>query len=390
MFTGIVAAIGEVRECRPIGDGHDMRLVIGVAGERAGAPGTMRAGGLLFLPPVASGPGVGAVQGVRDCVREIGRMLEEEGQGLGALVRLAVAVAVAAPAGAGTIPAALPGTALEGLSPVGLSPKGTALEGMALEGVRAALAAALPPGGPVPAISVVRALPDGAAVQAEAVATAAPGAGAFLSGVATGASIACSGCCLTVVGFGADWFAVEASAETLSLTTLGRWTAGTKVNLERALRLGDELGGHMVSGHVDGLGEVVARTPQNGSLRLEFALPRALARFVATKGSIAVDGVSLTVNSVRDGAASEAGADGGEAGGGKADGGEAGGGKVRGDEAGWGEAGGRAVFGVNVIPHTAGATTLGLRRPGEAVHIEVDGVARNAARLADPAWADPA
>ena len=193
------------------------------------------------------------------------------------------------------------------------------------------------------------------------------GAGGFLSGVALGASIACSGCCLTVVGFGADWFAVEASAETLSLTTLGRWAAGTKVNLERALRLGDELGGHMVSGHVDGLGEMVGRTPENGSLRLEFALPRALARFVATKGSVAVDGVSLTVNSVRDPTAGDLIA-GGTTGG-----------------AGEGE---RAVFGVNVIPHTAQATTLGLRRPGEAVHIEVDGVARNAARLADPAWSD--
>jgi len=355
MFTGIIAAIGEVRACEAIGAGRDMRLVIGVPGEGVGTPGVMRAGGLLFLPPLTAQAGevrAGGVQagegvadGVGGCVRAIRGMLEAEGEGLGSLVRLGVAVA--APAGPDAIPAAL-----------------------ALEGVRAGLAAMLPAGGPVPAITLVARLPDGAAVQVEAVARASQGAGGFLSGAAPGASIACSGCCLTVVAFGADWFAVEASAETLSLTTLGGWRAGTAVNLERALRLGDELGGHMVSGHVDGLGEMVARRPENGSLRMKFAVPPALARFVATKGSIAVDGVSLTVNSVRD---------------------------LAGDD---GDGGGRrhasngAVFGVNVIPHTAQATTLGLRRPGEAVHIEVDGVARNAARLADTGrtdrrWADP-
>lgn len=346
MFTGIIAAVGEVRECRAIGEGRDMRLVIGVQGEGAGTPGMMRAGGLLFLPPVASAAGLGAADGARDCVAAVRRMLEAEGQGLGSLVRLGVAVA--APAGPGGL---------------------ATLTGVAEDVVRLELALVLPEDGPVPAVSFVFSLPDGAAVQVEAVARAEAGAGGFLSGVALGASIACSGCCLTVVEFGADWFAVEASAETLSLTTLGRWAAGTKVNLERALRLGDELGGHMVSGHVDGLGEMVGRTPENGSLRLEFALPRALARFVATKGSVAVDGVSLTVNSVRDPTAGDPVA----------------GGATDGAMDGAGE-GGRAVFGVNVIPHTAQATTLGLRRPGEAVHIEVDGVARNAARLADPVW----
>ena len=344
MFTGIIAAVGEVRECRAIGEGRDMRLVIGVPGEGAGTPGEMRAGGLLFLPPVASAAGLGAADGARDCVAAVRRMLEAEGQELGSLVRLGVAVA--APAGPGGL---------------------ATLAGVAEDVVRRGLATVLPEGGPVAAVSFVSSLPGGAAVQVEAVARAEAGAGGFLSGVALGASIACSGCCLTVVGFGADWFAVEASAETLSLTTLGRWAAGTKVNLERALRLGDELGGHMVSGHVDGVGEMVGRTPENGSLRLEFALPRALARFVATKGSVAVDGVSLTVNSVRDPTAGDLAAGGATDGAGE---------------------GGRAVFGVNVIPHTAQASTLGLRRPGEAVHIEVDGVARNAARLAEPAWSD--
>ncbi len=345
MFTGIIAAVGEVRSCEAIGEGRDMRLVVGVPGGRAGAPGVMRAGGLLFLPPVAAGAEQGGADGVRDCVRAVRGMLEAEGQGLGSLVRLGVAVV--APAAMGALLAALPG-------PVA-------------DGVRRELAAMLPEGGPVPAITYVSRLPDGALVQVEAVARdeAQAGGGGFLGGVALGASIACSGCCLTVVGFGADWFAVEASAETLSLTTLGRWAAGTRVNLERALRMGDELGGHMVSGHVDGLGEMVARAEENGSVRMEFRVPGRLARFVATKGSIAVDGVSLTVNSVRDVEQPVRGfAD-----------------PVRdGEQAAGGEGG--AVFGVNVIPHTAGATTLGLRRPGEAVHIEVDGVARNAARLA--------
>lgn len=158
--------------------------------------------------------------------------------------------------------------------------------------------------------------------------------------IPTGASIACSGCCLTAVELGPDWFAVTASAETLAKTTLGTWQAGTRVNLERPLRVGDELGGHIVSGHVDGVGTVLAVTPEHGSVRLRLGVPDPLARFIAAKGSVAVDGVSLTVN------------------------------EVAGTE-----------FGVNIIPHTAAVTTLGLRRPGDAVNIEIDTLARYVARL---------
>ena len=156
-----------------------------------------------------------------------------------------------------------------------------------------------------------------------------------------GASIACSGCCLTVVEAGPDWFAVEVSAETLSLTTLGNWQPGTKINLEGSLRLGDELGGHLVSGHVDGLGKVLSRTPEHGSTRWMFELPAALAPFVAPKGSIAVNGVSLTVNEV-DG----------------------------------------LNFGVNIIPHTAQHTNFSTLAAGDMVHIEIDMLARYVARLA--------
>ncbi len=155
-----------------------------------------------------------------------------------------------------------------------------------------------------------------------------------------GASIACSGCCLTAVAVGPDWFAVTASAETLSKTTLGRWQVGTQVNLERPLRVGDELGGHIVAGHVDGVGEVVSSTPDHGSTRWRFAVPDALARYIAPKGSVAVEGVSLTVNEVEG-----------------------------------------SVFGVNVIPHTHDVTTFGRLRPGDAVNIEIDTVARYVARL---------
>ena len=158
-----------------------------------------------------------------------------------------------------------------------------------------------------------------------------------------GASIACSGCCLTAVEVTAESFSVEASAETLSKTNLGRWTPGTRVNLERSLRLGDELGGHLVSGHVDGLGTVTHVTSENGSWRVGVEVPPALARFIAQKGSVAIEGVSLTVNEV---------------------------------------AGTR--FGVNIIPHTWSATTLGQLRPGQAVHIEIDMLARYVARLAEP------
>jgi len=157
-----------------------------------------------------------------------------------------------------------------------------------------------------------------------------------------GASIACSGCCLTAVEVGPDFFAADASAETLARTTMGGWRVGTRVNLERSLRLGDELGGHLVSGHVDGVGEAVSSEPENASTRWRFRVPGALARFIAEKGSVAVDGVSLTVNA------------------------------VEGD-----------TFDVNVIPHTAAVTRFGALRPGEAVNIEIDTLARYVARLAE-------
>jgi riboflavin synthase len=166
--------------------------------------------------------------------------------------------------------------------------------------------------------------------------------------IAIGASIACSGCCLTAVEKGPGWFAVDASGETLSCTTLGAWRAGTRINLERALRAGAELGGHLVSGHVDGVGSVVETRPEAGSLRIVFALPRALGRFVASKGSVAVDGVSLTINEV---------ADRGEA----------------------------THFGVNLIPHTLSVTTLGELKAGSRVNVEVDQMARYVARLNDTA-----
>jgi riboflavin synthase len=159
-----------------------------------------------------------------------------------------------------------------------------------------------------------------------------------------GASVACSGCCLTVVEKGAGWFAAEASAETLACTTLGAWKSGTAINLERALKAGDELGGHLVSGHVDGIGTVAARRPEGGSLRLDFDVPRALGRFIAPKGSVAVDGVSLTVNEV-------------------------------------GDRGPATRFGVNIIPHTQQVTTLGRLQPGGRVNVEVDLMARYVARL---------
>jgi riboflavin synthase len=162
--------------------------------------------------------------------------------------------------------------------------------------------------------------------------------------VSLGASIACSGCCLTVVALGADWFAVDASAETLAHTKLGSWTVGSRVNLERSLRLGDELGGHLVSGHVDGVGEAMSATPENASTRWVFRVPSALSRFIAAKGSVAVDGVSLTVN------------------------------EVQGD-----------TFGVNIIPHTAAVTGFGTMKPGDPVNIEIDTLARYVARLAETA-----
>lgn len=162
--------------------------------------------------------------------------------------------------------------------------------------------------------------------------------------IAIGASIACSGVCLTVVERGRAGnrtaFAVDAAAETLRVTTAGAWRRGTKLNLERALRLGDELGGHMVSGHVDGIAELLSRDDFLDSAALSFRVPDALARFIAPKGSVALDGVSLTVN------------------------------KVEG-----------STFGVLIIPHTLKVTTLGALQPGARVNIEIDQMARYAARL---------
>jgi riboflavin synthase len=155
-----------------------------------------------------------------------------------------------------------------------------------------------------------------------------------------GASIACEGVCLTVVALGEGWFEVQISAETLSKTTLGGWRPGTRVNLERALKVGDELGGHIVSGHVDGLAEIVAARPEGDSLRLTFRAPHALAGFIAPKGSVCLNGTSLTVNEV-------AGTD----------------------------------FGINLIPHTQAVTTWGTAKVGDKVNLEIDTMARYVARL---------
>lgn len=167
-----------------------------------------------------------------------------------------------------------------------------------------------------------------------------------MQGVDLGASIACDGVCLTVVGKGDDWFDVDISAETLARTNIGAngWTVGQRLNLERALRLGDELGGHIVSGHVDGVAMIEAMQPEGDSLRLRFRAPADLARFIATKGSVALNGTSLTVNEV-DG----------------------------------------ATFGVNLIPHTRQVTTWGEARLGDAVNLEVDTMARYVARLSEAA-----
>jgi len=161
-----------------------------------------------------------------------------------------------------------------------------------------------------------------------------------MSTVAIGASICCSGACLTVIEKGAGWFAVSASAETLDKTTMSGWQVGTAVNLERALKLGDELGGHIVSGHVDGIGKLSEHRPDGDSIRMTFEAPAALAKFIAGKGSVTIDGVSLTVNT------------------------------VDGDR-----------FSVNIIPHTAEMTTLGNLQPGDAVNLEIDMLARYVARL---------
>jgi riboflavin synthase len=165
-----------------------------------------------------------------------------------------------------------------------------------------------------------------------------------LSTIAIGASVSHAGCCLTVVEKGADWFAVEVSGETLAMSTLDAWKEGRRINLERAARVGDELGGHIVSGHVDGVGEVISVESEGGSHRVRIRAPRPLHRFIAPKGSITVEGVSLTVNEVED-----------------------------------------DVFGVNLIPHTWDVTTLGELNAGSRVNLEIDMLARYLARFRETA-----
>ena len=168
-----------------------------------------------------------------------------------------------------------------------------------------------------------------------------------VAGIDLGASIACDGVCLTVIATGREpkaWFDVQISAETVEKTTIGRkpWAPGRKLNLERALKVGDDLGGHIVSGHVDGVAEVIATRPEGDSLRLTFRAPEGLARFIAPKGSVALNGTSLTVNEVN---------------------------------------GNR--FGINLIPHTQEVTTWGAVKVGDKVNLEIDTLARYVARLAE-------
>ncbi|MFZ5962103.1 riboflavin synthase [Thalassococcus sp. BH17M4-6] len=161
-------------------------------------------------------------------------------------------------------------------------------------------------------------------------------------GIEIGASIACDGVCLTVVALGSDWFDVQISAETVGKTNIGAWSVGYQINLERALKVGDELGGHIVSGHVDGLAQVVRVVDEGDSTRVTLRAPEALARFIAPKGSVALNGTSLTVN------------------------------EVEGCE-----------FGINFIPHTKVATTWGAVQEGDRVNLEIDTLARYVARLAE-------
>jgi riboflavin synthase len=163
--------------------------------------------------------------------------------------------------------------------------------------------------------------------------------------IGLGASIACSGVCLTVVDKGGDWFAVDVSAETQARTAAGRWREGAKLNLERSLRIGDELGGHIVTGHVDAVATVVGTCPDGDSVRLGLSVPRELAPMIAPKGSIALDGVSLTVNDVRD------------------------------------AEDGTTHFSVNIIPHTARETTLGQVEPSQQLNVEIDVLARYIGRM---------
>ncbi len=171
------------------------------------------------------------------------------------------------------------------------------------------------------------------------------GCGYDMAGVDLGASIACSGCCLTVVDKGADWFAVDASAETISKTATDMWSEGRTLNLERALKIGDELGGHIVTGHVDGVGTVEAIAPEGGSHRVTVRVDAEIAPYIAAKGSVTVDGVSLTVNSVAD------------------------------------NADGTASFGLNIIPHTWDVTAFATLVQGQSVNIEIDVLARYLARM---------
>jgi riboflavin synthase len=160
------------------------------------------------------------------------------------------------------------------------------------------------------------------------------------SAIPLGASIACSGACLTVVTVAPGEFSVQASAETIACTTIGSWREGTAVNLERPLRLGDELGGHLLAGHVDGIARIVERRPEAESVRFVFEAPEGLAPFIASKGSVAIDGVSLTVNEVSG-----------------------------------------TRFGVNIIPHTLACTNFGAAVPGQQMNLEIDLIARYVARL---------
>lgn len=160
-----------------------------------------------------------------------------------------------------------------------------------------------------------------------------------------GASIACSGVCLTVVGKGDNWFSVDVSAETLSCTTLGGWQSGSAVNLERALKVGEELGGHLVTGHVDGVGNIISVEEEGDSRKFTFTLPDDLKAFVASKGSVTINGASLTVNEVID------------------------------------EKDGRTLFCVNIIPHTQEKTTFGSLNKGDQVNVEIDILARYVSRM---------
>lgn len=166
-----------------------------------------------------------------------------------------------------------------------------------------------------------------------------------MAGVELGASIACSGVCLTVVAKCADSFTVDVSAESIARTAPAMWHSGARLNLERALKVGDELGGHIVTGHVDGVGSVVEAHPEGASHRIGVSVPASIAPYIAEKGSMTIDGVSLTVNQVTD------------------------------------AADGTAIFAVNIIPHTAAVTTLGALQVGDSVNLEIDVLARYLARM---------